>query len=425
MRLRVTLAFLILFFAPAALRSQTPDSSRRVRAFIDCKVSGCDDEFFRREIVFVDHMRDPQDASVHVLVTADRTGGGGTAYTLNFIGKREFANLGDTLRGVVAQDATSDERRDKLSRLIGLGLLRYAARGIEADRIKISYAPSTSGPKTVATKDRWNYWVFRTRASANLSGEKSQRFAFLNASQSANRTTRDWKTRISLNGGYSESKFHFDGGGGFADYSHSYGVNELTVKSLTPHLSLGGTATFSSSTFLNQKFAGRVAPAIEYDLFPYDESSRRQLTVQYSIGASHFRYNDTTIFNKIAESRPDQSLTLGVGFKQPWGSVSATLTGKSYLDDNSKNRLELFNSADVRLFKGLSLNLFVSASRVRDQLYLAKGGASEQEVLLRRRQLATSFSYFTGFGLTYTFGSIFNNVVNTRFDGPGGGTFFF
>ncbi|MDQ6717855.1 MAG: hypothetical protein M3Z17_05855, partial [Gemmatimonadota bacterium] len=175
-----------------------------------------------------------------------------------------------------------------------------------------------------------------------------------------------------------------------------------------------------SSTYLNQKLAIRAAPALEYNLFPYDESSRRQLTLQYSLGVNHFRYKAVTIFDKITETRPDQSLSVGLGMKQPWGSISTQLSGKSYINDFSKNRLDLYSSADMRLLKGLSFNFFVSASRVRDQLYLAKGRATEQEVLLRRRQLATSYSYYGGFGLSYTFGSIFNNIVNTRFDPPSG-----
>jgi hypothetical protein len=61
---------------------------------------------------------------------------------------------------------------------------------------------------------------------------------------------------------------------------------------------------------------------------------------------------------------------------------------------------------------------------IHDQLFLPKAGASEQEVLLRRRQLATSYSYFTFFGISYTFGSKFANIVNPRFEGGGGGFFF-
>lgn len=233
------------------------------------------------------------------------------------------------------------------------------------------------------------------------------------------------KIRVTLNGSYSENKFKFSDGSRFSSYTHSFGASELAVKSLGPHWSAGQRASMNSSTYLNQRITTRVAPAIEYNLFPYAESTRRLLTLQYALGLNDFRYEDTTIFNKIAEVRPDQTLTLSLGLKQPWGSVTASLEGASFLDDLSKNRAELFNSLELRLFKGFSINMFVSASRVRDQLYLAKGESSDEDVLLRQRQLATSYSYFAGIGLSYTFGSILNNVVNPRFEGASGGSFFF
>ena len=38
------------------------------------------------------------------------------------------------------------------------------------------------------------------------------------------------------------------------------------------------------------------------------------------------------------------------------------------------------------------------------------------EVLLQLRELKTSYRYDISVGLSYTFGSIYNNVVNPRFD---------
>lgn len=86
-----------------------------------------------------------------------------------------------------------------------------------------------------------------------------------------------------------------------------------------------------------------------------------------------------------------------------------------------RTRLSIFANADVRLFKGFSFNMFGDYSRIRDQINLKRGNASVDEVLLRQRQLATGYRYFVGFGISYSFGSIFNNVVNPRFGGSGGG----
>jgi hypothetical protein len=50
-----------------------------------------------------------------------------------------------------------------------------------------------------------------------------------------------------------------------------------------------------------------------------------------------------------------------------------------------------------------------------EQVYLPKGERDQADVLLRRRALLTGYEYNAFFGFRYTFGSIFNNVVNPRF----------
>jgi hypothetical protein len=79
----------------------------------------------------------------------------------------------------------------------------------------------------------------------------------------------------------------------------------------------------------------------------------------------------------------------------------------------------------VRLFQGFSVNMFGFYGLVRDQLFLPAGAASTEDVLLRQRQLETSFNYVTQIGFSYRFGSIFNNVVNPRVGGGGGQVIFF
>ncbi len=148
------------------------------------------------------------------------------------------------------------------------------------------------------------------------------------------------------------------------------------------------------------------------------------LTLQYATGINFFRYQDTTIFDKISEVRGDQTLTASLDLKQPWGSVSSSLEGAAYIDDFTKRHLVFFNSLDLRLFKGFSFFSFGQLSLLQDQLYLPRGSLSDQERLLRRRQLATSYTYFVNLGLSYSFGSIFNNIVNPRFGGTSGGITF-
>jgi hypothetical protein len=111
----------------------------------------------------------------------------------------------------------------------------------------------------------------------------------------------------------------------------------------------------------------------------------------------------------------NESLSITLELKQTWGSVEASLEGSHYFHDFNKNRLVLYSELSLRLLKGISLRLYGRVSRIRDQLSLPKGEATTEEVLLRRRQLATQYYYWTSIGLSYTFGSIYSNVVNPRF----------
>ena len=71
--------------------------------------------------------------------------------------------------------------------------------------------------------------------------------------------------------------------------------------------------------------------------------------------------------------------------------------------------------------RGLSLSRSGSASRVKELISVAADAEdSVEEVLLRRRQMQTDYTYSTSISLSYSFGSIFNNIVNPRLGGGGG-----
>ena len=70
----------------------------------------------------------------------------------------------------------------------------------------------------------------------------------------------------------------------------------------------------------------------------------------------------------------------------------------------------------------MNFNIDGSGARIHDQLALPKGGATLEEILLQRRQLATTYNYYVSVGLSFSFGSTNSNVVNPRFGSSSGGT---
>lgn len=411
----VALVMLVLA-RPVSGQPPSPPANGAVRVFLDCNYA-CDENYTRQEITFVDYVRDRTEADVHILITTQGTGGGGTEYTIKFIGLRRFAGVEQTLREITPQTFTSDERRRVLTEVLKRGLVRYVAESPLASRLRISVAADDtkkSGQQD-ASKDPWNLWVFQAEFGGSVDGEQSSKSHSLRAYFSANRTTDALKVQTSANGSYRENHFELGEGESFTSISKDFSTHVLIAKSLTTHWSAGIVGRASSSTFVNQEFATRIAAGPEYDIFPYSESTRRLLTLQYTVGFDTFDYREVTIYERTSERLIDHKFQTALSMRQPWGSSSAAVSISQYLNKPDKYSIVAFGDASIRIFKGFSFNLFGEVARTRDQLYLPKGEASTEEILVRQRQLETGYRYFLHFGISYSFGSIFNNVVNPRF----------
>lgn len=410
-----------LLVSPA--RAQNPpqtEGSRTdaLRVFLDCE--SCDINYLRTEVTFVNYVRDRVGADVHVLVTTQGTGGGGTQYTFKFIGLERFAGVDQSLIYTAPQTATSDERRRGYTRIFKLGLVRYAAETPLASRLTLNFEEPEGQAKAGAVRDPWNFWVFRIGGGGEFDGEESQQDRGIEADLSANRTTENWKININGSVEYNSERFKLEEGDTFTAVRRSTEGRTLVVKSLTDRWSFGGVAGLESSTFQNYDLRTRIAPGIEYDFFPYAESTRRLLTMFYSLGLQSADYTEETIFGKTSERLLDHQFEVSLALRQPWGSASASVETLHYLNRKSKYRIDAFGEIDVRLFKGFTFDISGGASRRRDQLSLRRGSASTEEILVRQRELATGYQYEFGFGFSYSFGSVFNNIVNPRFRNVGG-----
>jgi hypothetical protein len=423
--LRLCAVVFLFLLSPAAITGaygQDP-ADGPLRVFIDCSFY-CDMDFLRTEIGWVDYMRDRADAQVHVLGTSQATSGGGRRYTLEFIGLRSFVGRADTINYTASSEDTEEIIRRGLAQTIKLGLIRFVADSPLAQRLVISLADETvdaAREPAAPQRDPWNFWTFRVSLNGNMDGESSREAFRISSGVTANRTTEEWKLNLSVNGNYNEQSFTLPletGDTTITSFTRSYSANTLTVKSLGPHLSVGGRTTISTSTFGNTALSVSVMPAVEFNVFPYSEATRRQLTALYAAGGRMLEYRDTTIYGHIEETRPLHSLTLGYATRQPWGSVNMSVDGSQFLHDLSKYSVTVFGGlSDIRLFKGFSFNVFGNYSLVRNQIALARGNLTQEEILLRQRELATNYRYFISGGISYRFGSIFNNVVNPRFTG--------
>jgi len=385
------------------------------KIYLDC--GSCDLEYTKNEIPFVNYVRDRKEAEVHILVTSQSTASGGVEYTLTFMGQNGFAGIDDSFRYFSKKDDTDDDIRKGLVRALKQGLAAYVARTPIASRLQVRYRPEE---KPADVRDRWDHWVFDIGTDGYFNGEESNSQANFGFNFSANRITEEWKLRLGLDASFAEDSFTYEGEK-IKSTQESYSGSGLLVKSLGPHWSAGLSLEADASTYNNYRFRLVPALAVEYDVFPYAESTRRKFVFVYRLGYENVRYREITIYDKLRESLLSQSLSASLSLKEKWGSISFSVNGSHYFHDIKMNDLGVSAVLQLNLVKGLNAYLIGSGSRIHNQLALVKGSASLEEILLQRRQLATSYSYFAMVGLSYTFGSVYTNVVNPRFAKLGGG----
>lgn len=410
----ICLLFGFTILAPA----QEKRDAQPVRVYIDCGY--CDEDYIRTELTWVNYVRDRLLADVHVLVTTQSTGSGGREYTFSFIGQNAAAGMNDTLRANTKESDSEETIRNVILHTLKLGLLRYAARTPVAEHLAISFNKPEG--ETVTAVDSWDNWVFRTSINGNINGEKSSTSMWLSGGFSAGRITHDWKINASIDLNYNQNDFTFDEqtptgtvSRTVTSLSRGQYLSSLIARSIDDHWSVGAYASLSTSTYSNTRLSVRFTPALEYNIFPYSQSTRKELRIIYEISYNPVRYFEETIYDHTSETLFSHNLSSTLKLREPWGSVSTTLEGMHYLHDIKKRRLRLSVDLSLNLVEGLSFNVSGSVSKINDQLFLAKKGATPEEVLLRQTQLATSYYYWSYFGLSYTFGAIYNNIVNPRF----------
>ncbi|HKK42206.1 MAG TPA: hypothetical protein VJ963_07340, partial [Bacteroidales bacterium] len=251
-----------------------------VSFFLDCH--SCDMNFTRREIPYVNFVRDTQEAEVYLLVTDQRTGSGGREYTFSFQGLGRFDGMNDTLVFTSNPDETAPVVREKTTNLIKMGLMRYVAHTPLSGQVAIN-SDSTLHQEENVVSDKWHNWVFELQTSPRFNAEATYNRLYINNSIHIRKITPDLKLEVRLNQSYNHQQFIEDTVK--TNYNTSYkSARLLFVKSLSPHWSAGILSRAESSTSENYDLNTELMPSVEYDIYPYSEATRRQFRILYSVG---------------------------------------------------------------------------------------------------------------------------------------------
>ncbi len=419
-RARILFVVVTLLVGASSARAQVappapaPD---RLTVFLDCRTSGCDRNFLITELPWVLWTQDRLDAEVHALITGLETGAGGTEITIALLGQRRFVGRGDTLVTSIPPNSTDDAERREVTRLLKLALVPYALRTGVASQLELGLAErdEEAGPPR-GISDPWNFWVYRLSGSGGANAESRESEFEFDGSLSASRVTERTKIEIDLDYEYQGASFTLSDSTKESFVLREYDFDQRFVRSITDHWSVGGGSSVGMTEFSNQQVYAAVDVGAEYNLYPWREATRRQLVAILTVGGRYYDYEERTIYGLTSEIRPTTSLIVAGETRQAWGSADASLEHSRFLHRTDSYSLRFEGSANIRITRGLSLRIGAFGQKVNDQLYLPRGDATDEEVLTRQRALATAYRYGANIGLSFTFGSIYNTIVNPRFD---------
>ncbi len=405
-------SLIVLIFCISHLTAQKQEKEKDpIKLFLDCS---CERNYIRQKIPFVNHVRDQSLANVQLFIYDVANGSGGRTYLLDFKGIKDYENIVGKLSYETSPTMTSDEIRKGLVIKIKSGLLKYILEsGLVED---ITYTVNEDGTEEIQElnfDDPWNNWIFEIYGEADLSKESSRNEFEYEVGFESDRVTEKWRIRADLELNQATSSFE-QNNETFTSERLRYSADGSIVRSISDHWSTGIFAGARHNTFTNIDFSTSISPAIEYNIFPYREVLQREIVFAYRIGYFYNNYIDTTIFGQNSEGVFNHSLDIQLRYRQPWGNIYTRLRGSTFLQDFNKNRIQLFGRLSVRIFKGLAVTFSGNFEVIRDQINLPSGDASIEDVLLQQKQIATDFELGFRVGLSYTFGSAFNNIINNR-----------
>ncbi|WP_111709926.1 hypothetical protein [Lutibacter citreus] len=396
----------------------------KLKLYLDCNL--CDVNYIQQKSSkYFEFVRDQKYADVHIMVRSQNTGSGGLEHELEYFGKNFYGKAYNKHSFSTPPTNSFSENRDLMLQNIRMGSSiflykhydKYESLIVNSNEEKNDSInkPVPKNDTQIEVKDKWNSWVFNIGLNGGYSGQETSENSNLGASFSMKRVTNKNKFLIRTNFNTQKSDYDY-GDFKISSTNKTINVNIYDAFSISNHWSIGAFLNGGRSTYANQKLYIKFKPAIEYSFFDYKESATKQITISYRVGGVKYKYDEKTIFNKSEEFLGEQSAELSGSVQQKWGSVNGSVLYDSYLNDSSLNAFNFRLSTNFRVASGLTFNISGNYGITNNQINLAGGDLSLDELLLRQKQVNSGYNFFTTVGLNYSFGSMFSSVINPRFD---------
>jgi hypothetical protein len=394
------------------------------RLFLSCP-SECFADYLRQELSYFDFVRDPHlDSVLTLVIVREPSGNGGERFSVSLlrpvsataapVAGREPAGSAPARSFVGAPGATQHALRQ--------GLLQLVLRALQAELAGTTHAadfelrlPPRAPQSLEAVLDAWDFWVIAPELRASTEAQSGHYYAELLSSLNVWRITQAHKLRLSATQVSSISGFRLEDGSRVKGQNAEWRGRVLYALALGRHWAVGAVAAANRSDYENLDLHVHYAPLVELNLFPYSESSSQQLRVAYQLGPWVNWYQEANQAGLRRELRPYHALSLIADINQAWGNLQWIGQLNSFLDAPELYRLSTGATVALRLAEGLALTLQGQAAFVQDMIAVRGRPVTDTELLLDVTQLPTSYTAELELGITYTFGSVHNTIVNPRF----------
>ena len=378
------------------------------KAYIDCR---CDESYLKQQTSFLEYVRDQDLADIEIFILDVRNASGSRSFEIKIDGNNFFEDISSNAFVDGNPNDTSSSQRDRLLDELKVALIPFLKSKKYNYDLKVDVKSNTNDAYDV--DDKWKNWIFQLSGSYDSDEEESRKTNRYEVEFEIDKVTEDWRIGIDLSRNESNRKF-FNDDDVYISNRKTTSLRGRVVRSISNHFSAGAIFGAYQNTYENIDLNSYIAPAVEYSFFPYEDVLSKEITLAYRIGTGKRNYIQKTIYGFEKQRLTSQTLTLNIKFRQKWGNISSYINATQFLNDGSKKRFSLRSDLDIRVFEGLAVRLSGNINLIREQYSLAAGNTSIEDLLLQQRQIATD--YKTGFsvGLSYTFGSKYNSIINTR-----------
>ncbi len=409
--MKKTIFSLILMLSLLSANAQ----QKNLKIFYDCQ-TGCYQSFIKQNLSGVEFVREPQYADVHIQITSETNGSGGETFHLEFMGKKTFKDIQRKNSFATNKDMTDELIRQKILKYIKLGLIDFWLKKGMDDMVEIKL----NKPAQKQEKDKWNNWIFKLGANVWLNGSSNSKNSDINGYVSVKQVKEAHKFYFKLQYGKNTQEYKFNGNKIVSEKKWvSSDINEIL--SINSHWSYGFFGSYLSSKYRNYQHRIGIGGGLEYDIFPYKDNAKKSLVFSGILGGRYNKYIEKTVYNKTEELLPVLDLDISGSFVQKWGNVYGSVSYHTFLNDPKLNAFDFGTGVDIRITKGLNFRINGNYSITHNQVNIAGGDLSLEETLLAQKELQSGYDYFFSVGLNYSFGSIYNTIVNPRFDSTQGG----